>query len=54
MDANDKPQPMFPEEEFGRGMTREQKQRISNNIWVSMELARQSKVRKMQKHYKAN
>ena len=40
MDANDRPQPMFPEDEWSKGMTKEQRARFATNICASKESAR--------------
>ena len=38
---------MFPEDEWGNGLTKEQKSRTAINLWVSITEAREARDRKM-------
>ena len=46
--ANGVVQPMFPEEECGKGMPKEKRDALIMNHWVSRELARQHAAKKLQ------
>ena len=41
MNTNSRPQPMFIEDDFGKGMTKEQRERVACNLWVSIHEAKE-------------